>query len=119
MSASHGRILIYVWAIEQAQLSKRSIPEAENSVVSGTDVFVPWVLSTDSGDERSQVFQRYYHMFAKGELADLVGKAAASLGLHVGPENGAFKEGVVIIGEGWERSNYYIELKRWESKDFH
>ena len=116
MSASHGRILIYVWAIEQDQLSKRSIPEAENSVVSGTDVFVPWVLSTDSGDERSQVFQRYYHMFSDGELQNLVRDAAGELGLCVGNREDAFgrESGVQIVQNGWERSNYYIELWRWK-----
>lgn len=62
-----------------------------------------------------QVFNRYYHMFAKGELTELVHEAAKDLGLHVGPstEEKIGGSGVVIVQDGWERSNYFVELRCW------
>ncbi len=140
VSPSHGRILIYVWAIEQDERSKRIIPvpsreglcaDADGEQYSGgQDVFVPWILSSDNarpkapGTEQSQNVQpdavrRYYHMFSKDELRGLVQSVAQELGLKVGPRpsNGAKvkgSEGVEIIMSGWERSNYYIELRRWQ-----
>lgn len=68
-------------------------------------------------DEPPKVYNRYYHMFAKGELAKLVTEAAQGLGLHVGsgPE-GDKTRGIEIMQDGWERSNYYVELRRWEAR---
>jgi tRNA (uracil-5-)-methyltransferase TRM9 len=146
VSPRHGRILIYVWAIEQDAHSKRVIPvsgtaprtcadaDAEGEWnTSGQDVFVPWVLS--SGCTRPEVLcteeaqnapktkpdaiQRYYHMFAKGELDQLVQTAAQEMRLKVGtrPTNEAEEcegtEGIEVVASGWERSNYYVELRRW------
>ncbi|KAI0273556.1 S-adenosyl-L-methionine-dependent methyltransferase [Gloeopeniophorella convolvens] len=144
VSPRHGRILIYVWAIDQDELSKRAIPaaerdatrenESEEPVAVGQDVFVPWVFSSESARPKlplgagvaepqsdaltgtSKTFQRYYHMFAKGELDQLVQIAAHDLGLRVGrsPESdGGGAQGIEIVESGWERSNYYIELLRW------
>ncbi|KAG6821067.1 hypothetical protein H0H93_007226 [Arthromyces matolae] len=125
VSPDHGRILIYVWAIEQDELSKRKVIEDDDIVSDGKgrDVVVPWVLSPQkSGGEHSaepQIFSRYYHMFAKGELTGLVQDAANSLGIEMGtPHEGkkpfAPRRGVEIIQDGWERSNYYVELRLWE-----
>ncbi|RPD66208.1 S-adenosyl-L-methionine-dependent methyltransferase [Lentinus tigrinus ALCF2SS1-7] len=156
---SHGRALIYVWAIEQDELSKRNIPTdadedrrhtASTDQAKGQDVFVPWVLAqpaeakpktrrreksgqartpepAEAGAEAQQappkVFNRYYHMFAKGELCELVADAAKELGLTLGDtSSGDVREtgqsskehGVQIVQDGWERSNYYVELRRWE-----
>lgn len=166
VASDHGRILIYVWAIEQDDLSKRSMPGAKGSdpkhggtpnitsedtsdtTLQGQDVFVPWVLNSPQATnhktatqrkrrsphkeeqaesartkarEPLQVFNRYYHMFAEGELEKLVHDAADALNLQVGaPSNRfGFKEtkthGVEIVQSGWERSNYYVELRRWLS----
>jgi len=175
VSPSQGRILIYVWAIEQDELSRRNVPtepqpkdssRGSSCVGSGLDVFVPWVLSNEntnknkhkpkeqsrtrlasstaavadlsqnspnepsaeppgmSAPDTPQVFNRYYHMFAEGELAGLVRRAADDLGLHIGPYaeetvgKGAGIEtgrGLEIVQDGWERSNYYVELRRWEN----
>ena len=174
MSPSRGRILIYVWAIEQDDLSKRSVPTefytkddsvAESDVGPGRDVFVPWVLSKPntnngkskgklskgslasrsdvanssqsctneasievtlmSGPDEPQVFNRYYHMFAEGELAELVRSAAGDLGIYIGPipdqtlSSGSGMEwkgrGLDIVQDGWERSNYFVELQCWEN----
>ncbi|EJF65922.1 S-adenosyl-L-methionine-dependent methyltransferase [Dichomitus squalens] len=155
ISPSHGRGLIYVWAIEQDDLSKRSIPTCPNPkdsrfdiftlINKGQDVFVPWVLAQQAdpkpkgrkgkkthaiSSEESEpaptapssppkVFERYYHMFAHGELTDLVTEAALETGLVIGqpPEAivpGRKIQGVQIVQDGWERSNYYVEVHRWE-----
>ncbi|KAF9036602.1 hypothetical protein BJ165DRAFT_1354452 [Panaeolus papilionaceus] len=126
VSPTHGRVLIYVWAIEQDELSKRKVVADE--VVGhpqGKDVVVPWVLSKElsktgatSESREPQVFNRYYHMFAKGELSGLVAEAAAEMGLSVGRAEercGAGIAGLEIIQDGWERSNYYVELRLWKN----
>ncbi|KAJ6546550.1 S-adenosyl-L-methionine-dependent methyltransferase [Mycena vulgaris] len=112
VSADHGRVLIYVWATRQDEHSKRDIPTDPAASGSGRDVFVPWVMS----DDKTQVFNRYYHMFEDGELASLVVLAAGELGLAVGaPSDAAGLKGVEIRQNGWERSNHYVELRRWST----
>lgn len=140
VSPAHGRVLIYVWATEQDELSKRSIPLSEGKPVQGEDVFVPWVMSkepqakpegkktgsdtpdthgaspqTEDVRQPPQVFNRYYHMFARGELDELVHEAAKGLQMLVGPPEGSLEQGIEIVQDGWERSNYYVELRRWQS----
>ncbi|KAF5324559.1 hypothetical protein D9611_004263 [Ephemerocybe angulata] len=120
---NHGRILIYVWAIEQDELSKRKVVDQDEAVVAdekGKDVMVPWVLSKNLAAKPSEdssppeVFNRYYHMFAKGELGTLAKDAAVALGLSVGdPSAEEVGQGVEVVQDGWERSNYYVELRRW------
>lgn len=138
VSSGHGRVLIYVWAIEQDELSKRSIP-VDDGLDTGMDVFVPWVTSqqgalchkdtkhhaeTFHNDNKDTVassrnhgimYDRYYHLFGKGELRRLVQEAAADMGLVLGSPGllDACKAGCEIVQDGWERSNYYVELRRW------
>ncbi|EMD38395.1 hypothetical protein CERSUDRAFT_64649 [Gelatoporia subvermispora B] len=156
LSPRHGRALVYVWAIEQDELSKRSIPSqqptqdtAQELLPSmdsrGQDVFVPWVLSTqikpghksasllvnnetdatlhsvENAKNTPKVYNRYYHMFAKDELSSLVVEAAQELGLNVGPQpvyadltSDTPRQGIEIAQDGWERSNYYVELRCWQ-----
>lgn len=128
VSSDHGRILIYVWAIEQDELSKRTVVENQDEApTSGKDVVVPWVLSkelsakpaTEEAHQKPQVYNRYYHMFAKGELSTLVEEAARQIGLSIGPKPQTAvdnQKGVDIIQHGWERSNYYVELKLWTTR---
>ena len=122
---------MYVWAIEQDELSKRKVvSEDETPSSTGKDVIVPWVLSKDlqvaskpSGSPppnkgEPQVYHRYYHMFAKGELRSLVEEAASELGLQLGPRSGGEGQslkGLEIIQDGWERSNYYVEFRLWQT----
>ena len=69
---THGRILIYVWAIEQDELSKRSIPSAapssqdeslsSDSFSIGKDVFVPWKLTSGTLHGNSEYPRRRLEM---------------------------------------------------------
>jgi tRNA (uracil-5-)-methyltransferase TRM9 len=121
VSPAHGRILIYVWAVDQDDASKRSVP-SDAPDRTGVDAHVPWVLSKTDGADLSmspKIYQRYYHFFAKGELSNLAMKAAASCGLLFGSSND-FRDvpqktrGAELIYEGYEKSNFYIELRLWE-----
>ncbi|KIM62083.1 hypothetical protein SCLCIDRAFT_845631 [Scleroderma citrinum Foug A] len=136
VSPSHGRVLIYVWAVEQDELSKRNIPtDGSGSEAGGHDVFVPWVIPAQGQDRKRQikteqdsnqddaqsndvpVYNRYYHMFAKGELPRLALEAADGMGLITGSPNTNVrdKQGCEVVRDGWERSNYYVELRRWKT----
>ncbi|KXN82606.1 tRNA (carboxymethyluridine(34)-5-O)-methyltransferase [Leucoagaricus sp. SymC.cos] len=124
VASDHGRVLIYVWAIEQDELSKRVIPQGElDNTKLGRDVVVPWVRSHQNTSESSspseesqeQIYNRYYHMFAKGELTGLVIEAAKELDLVIGiaADQPTSTQGIEIVQDGWERSNHYVELRRW------
>ena len=79
-------------------------------------MFVPWVHNTDAFQEHPKVYHRYYHMFAEGELRQLVGEAAKELGLELSERGVEHKgKGLTVVQEGWERSNYYIELLSWQN----
>ena len=76
-----GKILVYVWAMEQKE---KKFTEQDN--------FVPWHLQnrfenetkvetiqngpnvTEDKNINCKVYQRYYHVFYKGELEDLINK---------------------------------------------
>lgn len=125
-----GRLLIYVWAVEQDELSKRVVPDAAvtpDGIVTASakaqDVLVPWVktgaaLGNSSGSSHEpRIFQRYYHLFACSELTRLASHAASELGLAVGPadlcDTVGRTCGMEIVDHGWERSNYYLEAQLW------
>lgn len=96
VSLKGGRILIYVWALEQGEDSRRAIPE--NSTTSsnskGLDVWVPWVNKADG-----RVYNRYYHLFEKGELRSITEEASR-----------LSKVNIEVVQEGYEKDNWYIEL---------
>ena len=109
----------------------------------GQDVFIPWVLSSQPAQkkrkgrtrrcrkqdeatqvdeqqsqstEQPQVFNRYYHMFARGELQRLVHEAARELDLVVASSlDSEHHKGIELIQDGWERSNYYVEVRCWKN----
>ncbi|CCM02396.1 uncharacterized protein FIBRA_04494 [Fibroporia radiculosa] len=155
ISPVHGRALIYVWAIEQDELSKRSIPSEQsdelNGQSKGQDVFVPWVLSqmsskpkpsakssrtrsngsgstyqeeeavspspednTTGTSEKPAVFNRYYHMFAQANELGLVIGSPHELRVE-SPDSKHIRNmtGIDIVQDGWERSNYYVEIRCW------
>ncbi|GAA5813296.1 hypothetical protein MFLAVUS_006771 [Mucor flavus] len=88
-----GRVLVFVWALEQTKFSKRNFEPGQQ------DVFVPWKLTPKKGQTESKekeedfpVYNRYYHLFKKGELDDLFEQI----------------EGVVIETSGYDRDNHYV-----------
>lgn len=88
-----GRVLVFVWALEQTKFSKRNFEPGQQ------DVFVPWKLTPKKGqteikekEEDFPVYNRYYHLFKKGEIDDLFEQI----------------EGVVIETSGYDRDNHYV-----------
>ncbi|KAF4627487.1 hypothetical protein G7Y89_g10669 [Cudoniella acicularis] len=64
-----GKALVYVWALEQKN-SRRGWDEGHDQ-----DVMVPWVMKTSKKNvgedgETEKTFQRYYHLYRKGELEE-------------------------------------------------
>ena len=71
-----GRALLYVWALEQRE-SRRGWDEGD-----AQDVMVPWVLKGNDKDRSlnsGTTFQRYYHLYRKGELEDDIMQAGGSI----------------------------------------
>ena len=85
---------------------ERQVAKKDQSVVETT-------VEAES-TESTRVFNRYYHMFSEGELYELTTTAVQELGLAIGKESDVSGDrGVEIVQHGWERSNYYIEIRRW------
>ncbi|PLW20768.1 hypothetical protein PCANC_09310 [Puccinia coronata f. sp. avenae] len=103
-----GRILIFVWAQEQGEKSRRkwakgtllpaphldiSTSQSETDLENLSnlqDVLVPWVLNHHPSGEKSsaegtKTYNRYYHLFCEGELIQLVQAAAESMKLPFRP----------------------------------
>ncbi|KAK1772630.1 S-adenosyl-L-methionine-dependent methyltransferase [Phialemonium atrogriseum] len=102
-----GRVLVYVWALEQAS-SRRGWDEGGEQ-----DLLVPWVMKkndprrgaagggkplregsaavVDDDQPADQTFQRYYHLYRKGELEEDV--------RAVGGE---------VLSSGYERDNWWV-----------
>lgn len=90
-----GRALVFVWAREQHRF--------EGAPTDG-DIFVPWHLRADRGGRREgadeaemPVFWRYYHLFAKGELEELV----SAVGV-----------GVRFLESGFDSDNWFCVVER-------
>ncbi|KAH6566580.1 hypothetical protein BASA50_004904 [Batrachochytrium salamandrivorans] len=96
-----GRVLIFVWALEQGSKSKRQYETQ--------DVFVPWKMPKNiygsvperqepapSGDESDVVYQRYYHMFVTKELDALVEEVSPG----------------AVITSGYDRDNHYVIVEK-------
>lgn len=88
-----GRLLVYVWALEQ-EGSRRGWREGGEQ-----DVMVPWVMrggkKGGEGEGEERVFQRYYHLYCKGELEEDVVAAG----------------GEVVEG-GYEKDNWWAIATR-------
>jgi len=63
----NGKTMIFVWALEQK--SRRGWDETSEQ-----DVMVPWPGVTRAGSQ-DVPYQRYYHLFRKGELESCVSEA--------------------------------------------
>lgn len=87
LKPSGGKALIYCWALEQ-EGSRRGWHEGMEQ-----DVMVPWVKKTKG--EADRTFQRYYHLYRRGELeADL-----SAAGGHV-------------LEAGYEKDNWWAIAER-------
>jgi tRNA (uracil-5-)-methyltransferase TRM9 len=81
-----GRILIFVWALEQRPQSKRQFD--------CQDVLVPWKARDQT------IYQRYYHVFKQGELEQLVQDAASYMNVDI-----------KLCQSGYDRDNWYCEFQ--------
>ena len=82
-----GKTLLYVWALEQKS-SRRGWDDAHEQ-----DVMVPWVMkqkAKEGGPLEGRTFNRYYHLYRKGELEENIQEA-----------------GGVVIESGYERDNWW------------
>lgn len=96
-----GSALIYVWALEQEN-SRRGWSEGHEQ-----DVMVPWVMKTPKKDRPAagsgetvqangdRTFQRYYHLYRKGEL-----------------EEDIMAAGGQIVEAGYEKDNWWAIARR-------
>ena len=75
----NSKILVFVWAKEQ--------PKFEN--VKDQDILVPWHTEENG---KMVTYERYYHVFVKGELDELMEKA-----------------GFQITNTGYDKGNWYVE----------
>ena len=135
----YSRFMIYVWAYEQGPSSKRKMgataeaaflgsSKSTESSESGTstspsdakvqDVLVPWAYQPPQADKslpplEKTVYNRYYHLFVKGELRDLVEHAAKGEGfsLREGEAESSLDDAkwMRISGEGYEMDNWWLE----------
>lgn len=82
-----GRALIYVWALEQKH-SRRGWGEGDEQ-----DVMVPWVMKQKTEDDinvEEKTFNRYYHLYRRGEL-----------------EHDIVSAGGVVLDSGYEKDNWW------------
>ncbi|MCJ1467804.1 tRNA methyltransferase, has a role in tRNA modification [Pseudocyphellaria aurata] len=85
-----GRALIYVWALEQKH-SRRGWDEDNEQ-----DVMVPWVMKqVDEDGTSSQTFNRYYHLYRRGEL-----------------EEDILQAGGIVDSSGYEKDNWWAVATR-------
>jgi tRNA (uracil-5-)-methyltransferase TRM9 len=82
-----GKVLLYVWALEQKS-SRRGWEEGGEQ-----DVMVPWVLKKKG--EQDKTYQRYYHLYKKGELEEDVASA-----------------GGAVVESGYEKDNWWAIARR-------
>ena len=93
-----GQLLIQVWALEQSSETSLARRGTLKDTGNEQDVFVPWTTKTAEGE---QVFQRYYHLYVKGELESEVREAAVDMGVTW-----------QSLSEGWEKGNWYVVARR-------
>ena len=82
-----GRVLVYVWALEQGS-SRRGFDEG-----SAQDTLVPWVMKAKGVPDTT--YERYYHLYRKGELEEDVEAI-----------------GGTVVEAGYERDNWWVICSR-------
>lgn len=96
---------MYVWALEQEN-SRRGWGEGHDQ-----DVMVPWVMKVSKKDRQAagdgesdatgggdKTFQRYYHLYRKGELEEDIEAAGGQ-----------------VIESGYEKDNWWAIASRRKS----
>ena len=86
--------LVFVWAFEE----NASVRRHQLTILDGNeqDVLVPWNLqSKDPNSTESGSFNRYYHLFKKGELEGLVEAAGGR-----------------IVKSGYDRDNWFVVFRK-------
>ncbi|EGX93388.1 tRNA methyltransferase [Cordyceps militaris CM01] len=89
-SSTKATGLVFVWALEQAS-SRRGWSEGSEQ-----DTLVPWVMRAKG--RPNETFQRYYHLYKKGELEEDIVAA-----------------GGVVEESGYERDNWWAVFSRPQS----
>ncbi|KAL9124872.1 MAG: hypothetical protein Q9217_005851 [Psora testacea] len=88
-AATGGKALIYVWALEQ-KTSRRGWDEGHEQ-----DIMVPWVMRDRANDGNTIVegktYERYYHLYRKGEL-----------------ERDVEEAGAIVTESGYEKDNWWV-----------
>ncbi|EAW23016.1 tRNA (carboxymethyluridine(34)-5-O)-methyltransferase [Aspergillus fischeri NRRL 181] len=91
--SSGGRVLLYVWALEQ-KTSRRGWDKGDKQ-----DVMVPWVLkpkpANGSSDDEPRTFHRYYHLYEATEL-----------------ERDIERAGGRVLDSGYEKDNWWAIARR-------
>ncbi|KAI8900291.1 S-adenosyl-L-methionine-dependent methyltransferase [Globomyces pollinis-pini] len=90
-----GTVLIFVWALEQEKNSKRRF-ETQDEMVSWKTPAPKSNAEDPQEPPKLVTYQRYYHLFVKGELDEL----AIGTGM------------CEIIKSGYDRDNHYCILKK-------
>ena len=78
-----GKVLIYVWALEQGGSRRGWDEESEQ------DTLVPWVMRKKG--EAGKTYERYYHLYKKGEL-----------------EEDVMAAGGEVLQYGYEKDNWWV-----------
>jgi tRNA (uracil-5-)-methyltransferase TRM9 len=82
--ATGGKVLIFVWALEQGT-SRRGWDTGHEQ-----DVMVPWVMKSKNGNGEDRTYDRYYHLYQAGELERDITAAGGS-----------------VINSGYEKDNWW------------
>lgn len=86
----NGKFLIFVWALEQHKNSRR--------VFHQQDTFVSWSIPTkkysSNANADARIYQRYYHVFVKGELEKLLLSSDYEISINQ---------------SGYEKDNWFLE----------
>lgn len=86
-----GTALVFVWALEQKG-SRRGWDENSEQ-----DVMVPWVMKGKKDEQGpvEKVYQRYYHLYKKGELEQSIEEAGGE-----------------VLESGYEKDNWWAIARR-------
>ncbi|BAE61099.1 S-adenosyl-L-methionine-dependent methyltransferase [Aspergillus flavus] len=93
VEAPGGKVLLYVWALEQ-KTSRRGWDKGDQQ-----DVMVPWVMTSNppknAPSDQPKVFHRYYHLYEANEL-----------------ERDITKAGGRVLESGYEKDNWWAIATR-------